>query len=65
LKYGGAAFEVQQFGWTAIDAEKTAGGYKVAWRVVGTDQYTVWNVDSSGNFVSNTMGVLSGPSHAL
>ena len=31
----------------------------------GTDQYTFWNVDSSGNFVSNTVGVVSGSSATL
>jgi len=65
LKYGGAAFVVNQFGWAAIGAEQTAGGYEVAWRVLGADQFTVWNVDSNGNFVSNTMGVVSGTSRAF
>ena len=27
--------------WTPIAAEKTATGYEVAWKGVGTDQYTV------------------------
>jgi serralysin len=54
-----------QFGpWTAISAEQTAGGYEVAWKVTGADQYTVWNTDSSGNFLSN-IGVVSGGSIAL
>ena len=55
-----------QFGaWTPIGAEQTAGGYEVAWKVAGTDQYTVWNTDSSGNYVSNTISVCSGSSAAL
>ena len=41
LKYNGAAFVVNQFGWAALGAEQTAGGYKVAWRVLGADQFTV------------------------
>ena len=42
-----------QFGaWTPIGAEQTASGYEVAWKVSGADQYTVWNTDSSGNYVS-------------
>ena len=42
-----------QFGaWTPIGAEQTATGYEVAWKVAGANQYSVWNTDSSGNFVS-------------
>ena len=55
-----------QFGaWTPIGAEQTATGYEVAWKVAGADQYTVWNTDSSGNYVSNIVGVVSGTSTAL
>ena len=57
---------VGEFGsWTPIGAEKTASGYEVAWHVTGADQYSVWNTDSSGNYVSNTIGVVSGSSYAL
>src|SRR5436853_639176 len=28
----------------------------------GTDQYTVWSVDSSGNYISNLIGAVSGTS---
>ena len=52
-------------GWTPIGAEQTASGYEVAWKVAGADQYTVWNTDSSGNYVSNAIGVVSGSSTAL
>ena len=42
-----------QFGaWAPIGAEQTASGYEVAWKVTGADQYTVWNTDSSGNYLS-------------
>jgi hypothetical protein len=50
--------------WTPIGAEKTASGYEVAWQVPGTDQYAVWNTDSSGHYLSDT-GVVSGSSSAL
>ena len=54
LKYGGAPVVAGQFGACApIGAEQTAGGYEVAWKIAGADQYTVWNTDSSGNFISN------------
>jgi hypothetical protein len=65
LSYLGAPFVAGQTGaWVPIGAEKTAGGYEVAWKVTGADQYTVWNTDSSGNYQS-TIGVVSGSSSAL
>ena len=55
-----------QFGsWTPIGAEQTASGYEVAWKVAGADQYTVWNTDSSGNYVSNTSAWCPGTAPAL
>jgi hypothetical protein len=66
LSYGGAAVVAGQFGaLTPIGVEKTATGYEVAWKVAGADQYTVWNTDSSGNFFSDSIGVVSGSSTAL
>jgi 20S proteasome alpha/beta subunit len=67
LKYSGAAVVAGQFGgaWTPYGAEQTAGGYEVAWKNPGADQYTVWNTDSSGNYVSDTIGIVSGASTAL
>ena len=50
--------------WTPIGAEQTASGYEVAWKIAGADQYTVWNTDSSGNYISS-IGVVSGASTAL
>ena len=34
-------------------------------KLTGADQYTVWNTDSNGNYVSDTIGVVSGTSYAL
>jgi Tryptophan-rich Synechocystis species C-terminal domain len=51
-------------GWTPIGAEQTATGYEVAWKMTGADQYTVWNTDSSGNFVAST-ALLAGASATL
>ncbi|MGL4289615.1 MAG: M10 family metallopeptidase C-terminal domain-containing protein [Phreatobacter sp.] len=66
LKYGGTAVVAGQFGgWTPIGAEQTASGYDVAWKMNGVDQYTVWSTDSSGNYVSNLVGAVSGASPAL
>jgi len=67
LKYDGAAFVAGQFGpsWTPIGAEQTATGYEVAWKLAGADEYTVWNTDSSGNYVSQNISGVSGTSQAL
>ncbi len=63
---GGAAVIAGQFGgWTPIGAEITASGYEIAWKVAGADQYTVWNTDSVGNYVSNAIGVVSGSNPVL
>ena len=65
MSFLGAPFVAGQTGaWTPIAAEKTAAGYEVAWQVPGTDQYAVWNTDSSGHYQSTT-GVVSGSSPAL
>src|ERR1700738_3268267 len=66
LSYNGTPFVAGQFGaWTPIGVEQTASGYEVAWKVTGADQYTVWNTDSSGNYTSNAIGVVSGSSVLL
>ena len=66
LKYHGAAVAAAQFGaWAPIGVEQTATGYEVAWKVTGSNQYTVWNTDSNGNYVSNAVGAVSGTSSAL
>src|SRR6185312_7858170 len=66
LKLNGVAVTSGQFGaWTPIGAEQTAGGYQVAWKYSGADQYLVWATDSNGNFTSNVIGVSAGSSAAL
>ena len=66
LKFQGADYVPGQFGaWTPIGAEKTATGYEVAWKVTGTDQYTVWTTDNNGNYISNIIGVVSGTQHCV
>jgi serralysin len=60
LKQSGAGVAAAQFGgWTPIAAEQITGGYEVAWKMAGLDQYTVWITDSSGNYTSFN-GVMSG-----
>ena len=66
LQWAGANYYAGELGnWTPIGAEKTATGYEVAWKVAGADQYTVWNADSNGNYVSSLVGVVSGSNPAF
>ncbi|MBX3503322.1 MAG: M10 family metallopeptidase C-terminal domain-containing protein [Alphaproteobacteria bacterium] len=68
LKFGGADFVVGQFGvpWMPIAAEAVAGGgYRVAWKVTGADQYTVWNVASDGNYVASAIPVVGATDFSL
>ena len=66
LKSAGVAVDATQTtGWAPIGAEQTATGYEVAWKLPGSDQYTVWATDSSGNYTSSILGVVSGSSTAL
>src|SRR5260370_1314066 len=55
-----------EFGaWAPIGAEQTAGGYQVAWKAAGADQYQVWNNDSSGICLASVFGTVTGISLAL
>ena len=66
LSYGGAPVYTGEYGgWTWIGAEQTANGYEVALSIPGANQYGVWYTDSSGNFTSDPIGVVSGTSTAL
>ena len=53
LKYGGAAVTVGQFDpYVPVAVEQTAGGYQVALKYAAGNQFSIWNTDSNGNFVS-------------
>src|ERR1700692_5156570 len=70
LSYAGAPVvdgQFDQFGghWVPIGAEQTASGDEVGWKVAGADQYTVWNTDNSGNYLSSVFDVASGTRGAL
>ncbi|MGY4287220.1 serralysin [Bradyrhizobium sp. LM2.7] len=66
LKFGGSGvYPGQLGGWAPIGAEANGSGYLVAWKFQGSDLYTVWNTDSSGNYVSNAIGAVAGASSAL
>jgi len=71
LKYQGSPVVAGEFTaagggtWTLIGAAQTASGYEVAWKVAGGDLYTVWNVDSNGNYITNSVLPSSGSSTAI
>ena len=67
LKIIGAPVVAGQYGavWAPIAAVQTASGYESPGRTPATNQYTVWNTDSNGNYISNVIGVVSGTSTAL
>src|SRR5207244_4167197 len=66
LKFNGVAYVAGEYGaWAPIGVEATATGYEVAWKMAGSDQYTVWYTNSSGNFVSNPLDGVSGANAGL
>ncbi len=72
LELDGSAVVAGQLGsWTPIGAVEnpTTGGYEVAWSLLAggqpTDQYTVWNTDSNGDYTSSAIGVVSGQNFTL
>ena len=55
LKMSGAAVTVGQFDtWTPLGAEKMGNGYLAVWKHGAADEYTVWTIDGSGNWLSQT-----------
>ena len=65
LKMSGVAVtEGQNGAWTPISAEPSGGGYKVVWKNGGANEYLVWTIDGSGNWLSQT-AVMSGSSATM
>jgi hypothetical protein len=61
LKFQGTNFVAGQFGaWTPISAEDVTNGRWVAWKFGSADQYTIWNTDINGNYVSNVLATVHG-----
>src|SRR5207253_1490866 len=53
LKYNGAAVTAGQFDpYVPVAAEQIAGGYQVALKYAAGNQFSIWNTDSNGNFIS-------------
>ena len=67
LKQGGAVVTAGEFGtWTPIGAVQVAGGgYDIAWHNTSSGQYSVWSLDSNGNYLSNVINPVAGNSPAL
>ena len=66
LSYGGSPVTVGQFGgWTPVAATQTATGYEVALKLAGSDQFTMWNLDSNGNYLSSAFNTALGSSAQL
>jgi hypothetical protein len=66
LKISGAPVVAgQSGGWTPIGAEQTATGYEIAWKLAGSNEYSVWATDSNGNYTSNLIGTASGTASVL
>ena len=64
LKYNGSLVVAGQFApYAPVGVEQTASGYEVAFKNAGTNQFSIWNTDSNGNFLSYT--VYSGTSVVL
>ena len=64
LEYQGAAATAGEFG-PGLGTEQTATGYEVAWSLVGSDMYVVWNTDSGGEYTSPATGQVTGPNFTL
>ena len=65
LTYAGAPVVTDQTAGRRSARCRRQRGMRLSGRLTGADQYTVWNTDSNGNFVSDTLGVVSGTSYAL
>jgi hypothetical protein len=66
LSYGGGVVTAGEFGAgvAPVGALKTGAGYEVVWSI-GSGEYTAWNTDSNGNYLSTAVGVVSGTSYTL
>src|SRR4029453_4949112 len=58
LKYGISPVATGQFGaWAPLGAEWIGDVYKIVWRYANADYYVTWDVDSSGNWLSQSAQV--------
>jgi serralysin len=61
LKYGGADVVAGQFGsWLPIAVEAISGGYEVAFKLTGSNQFSIWGADANGNYTTQLLGSVTG-----
>ncbi|KOY07121.1 hypothetical protein AF336_28730 [Bradyrhizobium diazoefficiens] len=66
LKYNGLPVTAGEFGtWVPYGAIQVSGGFDVAWKNPGANQYTVWSTDGSGNLQSFLVAAVPGSNAAL
>jgi hypothetical protein len=66
LSYNGTPVVPGQYnGYLPYAAEATASGYVVAFKDTVSGQFSIWNVNSSGNYISNIVGIAPGSSSAV
>ena len=67
LKFGGNAIVAGQFGssLSPIGAVQVTNGYDVAWHDTSSGLFSIWSVDSNGNYVSNLTPLVTGNSSTL
>ncbi len=65
LKYQGTAITPNIYpGWSVLGVEATSTGFQVAWHDSASGQFSIWNIDSGGNFTTNA-GVVTANTTAL
>src|SRR5262249_36528691 len=66
VKINGTPYDDSQAGgWTPLGAEANGSGYEMAWHLSNSNLYTVWNLDNSGNYKSDTIGAVAGISVSM
>ncbi len=66
LSFSGAAVVAGEFGaWVPFGAVQTATGYDIAWKMPGANEYTVWQTDSNGNWISDLVKTVPGNNPTL
>jgi hypothetical protein len=66
LSFYGSPVTAGEFaGWSPIGAVRTANGYDVAWKLVGGNEYSVWSVNSNGNFTGLLAAAVAGTNVTL
>ena len=66
LTYNGTPVTAGEFGgWMPIGAEAMNGGYEIAWKLAGSNSYTIWSADAAGHYQTNLLSAVPGTNTAL